>query len=199
MVKAFLFDYGGVITDGGAGNDLSERLAHSLGITSEKAVELIYSGIWRSLLRGKSTEEQFWDKLEQNFGKTIPLDKRHIFNTWENMQPRPKIVELLKKLHTSYPVGLLSNVIPKTSKDIHAHGGYDQMDFLITSYETGYSKPEIEIYKLALAKLPGIEPKDVVFIDDQLHNLLPAQELGMQTILAVHTQQIIQDIENLLT
>lgn len=200
MIKTLLFDYGGVITKGGGGFELSERLGYALGISQDDAHALL-GPVWDDYAKGKISEGQLWKTIEQRYGRPIPLDKRAIWNTWEaHMQPLPEMLALIKSLQDKqYIVGLLSNVIPNTAADIREHGGYDVFDFRILSCETGFAKPDIEIYKLALHKLPGIDPSEIIFVDDQERCLIPARELGIQTILAKNAKQIADDINKLLT
>ena len=199
MIKAVLFDYGGVMTAGGVGIELTDRLGEALGVTAQQAYTLI-GPAWSKYSRGSISEAQLWEMVEAAHGKPIQVSKRAIWNTWEeHMQPLPEMLALIKKLHgAGYGVGLLSNVIPNTAADIREHGGYDAFDFLVLSCEAGYAKPDEEIYKLALEKFPGIRPEEVVFIDDQERFLIPAKELGMQTILARSPAQIQEDLEKLL-
>jgi epoxide hydrolase-like predicted phosphatase len=195
VIKAFLFDYGGVMTSGGAGTELSERLGESLGISSEDAFELL-KPLWNDYACGKIDEDYLWASIEKGHGAQIEIAKRTIWNTWnDDMQPFPEMLELVQELRAKgFKVGLLSNVIPNTAKDIRDHGGYDGFEFSVLSCDVGYMKPQPEIYKLAMDMLPGIEPQEVVFVDDQERMLLPAQELGMQTILAKSVDQITRDI-----
>lgn len=192
MIKAFIFDYGGVVTQGGV-TGLAERLTSTLQIPKEKARDAMRLA-WRDYMKNKISEDEFWNRIETQLGQSIPESHRNVWNTWENMQPSHEIVELIKKLKTNgYVVGLLSNTVPDTAQDIENHGGYDMFDFAILSTEVGMAKPELEIYNLALSKLPGISPDEVVFIDDQERCLAPARELGIHTILAKNPQQIVDD------
>jgi putative hydrolase of the HAD superfamily len=199
MIQALLFDYGGVITKGGGGFELAERLGEGTGLSSDEAWELL-KPVWEPYICGKITEDQLWQAIETRHGQPIHASKRAIWNTWtDHMQPRPEMLELVKQLQDrAYTVGLLSNVIPNTAADIRAHGGYDAFDFLVLSCEVGHAKPNVEIYKVALQKLPGIAPDQVIFTDDAERNLAPAQELGMHTVLARDPQQIAAKIEQLL-
>jgi len=199
MIKAFLFDYGGVITSGGGGTELSDRLGAALAISPDEASELLMP-VWDDYSRGKISENQLWESIEAGYGAAIPISKRAIWNSWDkHMQPRPEMVDLVTDLQAEgYPVGLMSNVIPNTEADIRENGGYDIFDFLILSCDVGFSKPQTEIYELALGNLPGIKPAEVVFVDDQARFLIPARDLGMETILAESSEQIALDIRSLL-
>lgn len=199
MIKACLFDYGGVITPGGSGHELSERLATALDISPEEGY-LLLGSVWDEYARGKITESDIWRSIETRHDKAIEVGKRAIWNTWaEHMQPLPEMLGLVDGLkQRGCTVGLLSNVIPNTAADIQNHGGYDAFDFVVLSCQVGVSKPDLEIYKMALKKLPGTKPEEVVFIDDQERCLVPARDLGINTVLAVSPRQISDDIYRLI-
>lgn len=198
MIKAFLFDNGGVITAGGAGNELSERLSKNLGIDSGKAFELL-SPVWNQYSRGKITETELWRNVEKNYGKPISELQRDIWNKWENMRPLPEMMDLVLQLKADgYKVGLLSNVIPNTERVIRANGGYDNFDFLVLSCEVGFSKPDPEIYEIVMEHLDGIKPEEVIFLDDQERCLVPARQLGMKTILVRRPDQAIADLRKII-
>jgi FMN phosphatase YigB (HAD superfamily) len=99
MIKAFLFDYGGVITTGGTGHELPERLGANLSITADEAFALL-DPMWGDYSRGKITEDALWQSVEKRFGKPIPTTKRDIWNRWETMQPLPEMVALAQDLRT---------------------------------------------------------------------------------------------------
>jgi epoxide hydrolase-like predicted phosphatase len=199
MIKAFLFDYGGVMTAGGAGFELPERLAANIGVTDDEAWQML-GPVWSDYSRGKITEAELWAYVEKEHGQPILAAQRDIWNKWPDMRPLPEMVELVRRLKAKgYRVGLLSAVIPNTMAEIRSHGGYDAFDFTILSCEVGYSKPDPEIYELAMRKLPGMQPDEVVFLDDQERFLVPAREMGMQTILVRNAAQAIEDAEALLT
>jgi epoxide hydrolase-like predicted phosphatase len=115
------------------------------------------------------------------------------------MRPKPEMVKFVHDLKArQLQVGLLSNVIPYTMNQIREHCVYDNFDFTILSAEVGYGKPDPEIYQLALDKLPGIRPEEIIFIDDQERFLVPARTLGIHTVAAVDPTQIIAETESLI-
>jgi len=197
MIKAFLFDYGGVMTAGGGGNELSERLAGNIGVTDDEAWDLLMP-VWGEFARGKITEADFWRSIEANFGHPITVEQRNIWNKWHDMKPLPEMVGLVNDLSIrGLEVGLLSTVIPNTACEIKERGGYDIFDFCILSFENGFAKPEPEAYHQALEHLDGVIPPEVVFIDDQEMCLVPARKLGMKTILFKNPTQAIAEIGDL--
>jgi putative hydrolase of the HAD superfamily len=198
MIKAVLFDYGGVMSSGGQGVEITERIANNLSVSKERALELLDIG-WTLYANGVVSETEFWRQLEEAYGQAIPETQRNIWNDWETMRPLPEMLEFVHelKLH-GIKVGVLSNVIPFTIDQIRAHGVYDEFDFAVLSAEVGVSKPDEEIYRITLSKVPELHPEEVVFIDDQERHLAPAQAVGMQTVLAESSDQVIAAVTALL-
>jgi putative hydrolase of the HAD superfamily len=198
MIKAFLFDYGGVMTASEQGNSLFASLGEAFGISLDQA-QTTLAPLWRDFLKGTFEEDDFWEAAEEKLGRQAPPEKRHIWNAWDKQaRSLPEMQELVATLRNAgYTVGLLSNAIPNTEQEIRENGGYAPFDFLVISCKVGTAKPEIAIYQQALAHLPGILPSEIVFIDDQERCLTPAREMGMHTILATSSSQIITDVHKL--
>lgn len=198
MIKAFLFDYDGVITKGVDVKLPSRRLASNLGISVEKADGLIRD-VWNKYSVGGISVDEIWRDIETKLGRKVPADKRNIWHTWEELRPLPFMLELVQELRKKgCPVGLLSNVFKETADSIRAHGGYDSFDFTILSCEAKVRKPDPEIYALAMEKLPGIKPEEVLFLDDREHCIRGAQSFGLQTIHVTDHQQAIERVRDLI-
>ncbi|MGB4758435.1 MAG: HAD family phosphatase [Candidatus Saccharimonadales bacterium] len=197
MIKAFLFDYGGVMTAGGKSGELGERLGKILGIPPEQAY-LLLANAWDDFAVGEISEEKLWQGIEASSGIRVLPEQRKIWDTWQHTNVLPEMRQLVRELKAKgYSVGLVANVIPNTLDEINRHGGYDDFEFLILSCEVGYAKPDPEIYKLAFDYLPGIDPSEMMFIDDQERFLVPAKQLGMQILLATNPSQVIADVREL--
>lgn len=198
MIKAVLFDYGGVISSGGHGVEITDRIARNLEVSSERALELLDIG-WTLYANGKISEADFWAMLEEAYGQKIPAAKRNIWNDWQAMQPKPEMLDFVRTLKKQgLTVGLLSNVIPFTMEQIRSHGVYDEFDFAVLSAEVGVGKPDEPMYRLALEKMPNVQPEDIIFVDDQKRFLEPAEKLGMHVIHGQSSEQIIADVTALL-
>lgn len=198
MIKAVIFDYGGVIIAGGRSNEPAQSLAAFLDIPEEKAAKIIAS-LWDDYISGRLTEAAYWQRVEEEYGRPITLDTRAMRSAWSDVAPLPEMVSIIKELkRKNYIVGLLSNITPTTEETIRAGGGYDLFKPCILSCKVGYAKPSMEIYYRLLKQLPGIQPQEIIFIDDQQRYLDPAHSLGIQTVLAKNSNQIIRDITTLL-
>lgn len=197
MIRGVLFDYGGVVALGGRGVDIAKRLCLELELPENMAAD-VFIPLFQELTRGRLEVDAFWETVEARTDITVTFKQRNVWDDWWGVQPYPEMlaaVEALKK--AGYPVGLLSNIIPPAKIKIAAGGGYDAFDFAILSSEVGYAKPDPEIYDLAMSHFGGLQPNEIVFVDDQEKCMPPAQALGMHTILATSTDQILAELRKL--
>jgi len=198
MIKAFLFDYDGVITKGVPDGTLAGRLAKNLDVSAETASEWI-AAIWTQLLTGKMSEDEAFHFFEQKYGKPIRADHRDVWFKWTDLAPLPVMTDLLQRLKASgYTLGVLSNATASTKNEIRQHGGYDGFDFVIISSEVGSKKPDAAIFEIALQHLPGIRPDQIIFLDDREPAITTASKLGLQTILVKDHARAIAEIEKLI-
>lgn len=198
MIKALLFDYGGVIADDSEGKNLYKKLAVNLAISPKVAWEMLHP-LWREFSRGRITEAEVWSKLEQQYGKSIPVTKRAIWNSWDKMPCFQDMLGFVAELQNDgYITGIISTTITDTAEDIRAHGGYDLFSPIILSCDVGFAKPDPEIYDIAMERLSGILPEQVIFLDDREMCLAPARALGIQTVLVENPAQAIHDTKELL-
>lgn len=199
MIKAVIFDYGGVIIPGGGANEPAESMSAFLHIPIKEA-ERIVSLLWDDYVAGRLSEEEYWRRVEIEHGQPIPQSINQTRSSWEQVTPLPEMITLIDELKAKgYIVGLLSNITSGTETTIRNGGGYDLFDPCILSCNVGHAKPGLSIYQELLNQLHGIETDEIVFIDDQQRYLNTAASLGIMTILAIDSGQIVQDLDNLLT
>ncbi len=88
---------------------------------------------------------------------------------------------------------MLSNTIPPHAEFNRSQGWYDYFDKVYLSYEMGVRKPDIRAYEHVLRdqKLSG---RECIMVDDIEENLIPAEGLGMQTVLAINPSQAARDV-----
>ena len=111
---------------------------------------------------------------------------RAFYARWKEMFSGPidGTVQILKELKKKgYQLYALSNwnaeLFNRTVDDFPFLNWFDGK---IISGEEKLKKPDEEIYRLLLERFP-ITPENAVYIDDKEENLLPAEKLGMKTIL----------------
>ena len=185
MIRAFLFDIGNVLLRFDFQVAL-EKLAHDSDPAAEKILELIdpvkaayeggriprdeFQAEVRAIMRYTGSDEDFIAAWEDIFTENQPM------------------IELVGRLQGRYPLFLLSN-----TSDIHLdfilrrYPIFSAFDNGVYSFKVGASKPEREIYEIAVRDL-GLVPGETFFIDDLLPNVSSAQEVGFQAHHYHHDQ-----------
>jgi putative hydrolase of the HAD superfamily len=109
-----------------------------------------------------------------------------------------ELAEYFAGLRPCYQTAILSNSFAGARrKEQERYGFGDLCDLIIYSHEEGIKKPERRIFELVCERL-GVQPSEVVFVDDVPQSVEAAREAGMHGILFTGTQQTISDIEGCL-
>lgn len=190
MIKAVLFDYGGVLSPGGT--SLRPVFSKLLGI-SEKEVE--FTDLHEQFRRGDISAEDFFIKLGEKYGKKVTaadfLQYSDIF------VKNQALYDLAKQLREAGVItGVLSNVYQLSAEILKKDGYYEGFKPLILSCEERCAKPDPEIYKIAIQRT-GCLPSEIVFVDDQDKCMPPAIRAGLKVIKAESEQQTIRDLKKL--
>ncbi|OGK30922.1 hypothetical protein A3F29_02380 [Candidatus Roizmanbacteria bacterium RIFCSPHIGHO2_12_FULL_33_9] len=93
------------------------------------------------------------------------------------------MLSLLKTLKNNYRIAALST-IPREWLDYKKKTFKldDCFELIVSSGYYGYKKPDARIYEILIKKL-GLKPEEMLFIDDKEPLLVPAQKLGINTLL----------------
>jgi putative hydrolase of the HAD superfamily len=197
MIKAVIFDWGGVMTMGADPGKLTTDMADLLQVDRDSISQLWKEELGK-LLRGQLSDHEFWQAVAHKFDVTVPKDTVEVWAGWDDLKPEPEMFEFVHHIkQQGLKVAVLSNLFPAAEVTIKSHGGFDEFDAVILSCQEGYAKPEHELYAKAVSAL-GVEASECIFIDDRMAVLTPAWAMGMTTILGVTADQIIRDVTQAL-
>ena len=146
----------------------------------------------RDMIEGTSvTLDQFWDKRIQYAKEGYNGDQKAIEffdlnkTPWhsEDEVPFDDCEETLRTLSDKgYQLGIIANQNPGAKDRLDAWGLGRYFSVIASSAELGISKPDKEIFRLALA-MADRRPENAVMVGDRLDNdIRPAKELGMKTV-----------------
>ena len=198
-IKHFIFDFGGVmINKTFVLKNLFSIIEADLNIElSKKEGDPYIKKLRRQATSGVVSSREFLDKLferyknNSNYSSTaLPPKKINVeyylelwFNLYSQLTNLSSEMELIiERLHKAgYVVSLMSNTFDIHAKSNQLKGFFDIFDNIFLSNEIGLIKPDLDKYKHVLQKLDA-KPKQCVFIDDKLRNLIPARELGITVI-----------------
>ncbi len=192
--KALVLDFGGVISRTlFETHDLSEA---ALGLppgtlTWRGPFEPETDALWQAMQADRISERDYWLHRTREVGRSLGED-------WTEMQTfvqrargadvqaviRPEAVEAIQQAKAlGYKLGILSNEL-----DLFYGADFrdrlpllQQFDVIMDATYTQILKPDPRAYQACLQAL-GVQAEQVVFVDDQLRNVVGAQRCGWSAV-----------------
>ncbi|MFX1326963.1 MAG: HAD family hydrolase [Promethearchaeota archaeon] len=197
-IKHFIFDFGGVLIEKTfVLKNLFDIIEADLNISIPREDNSYIKKFRRSLSSGRISSHEFLEKIFEKYyypyqktNGSLPPKKVNVeyyIELWFEIYSQvtefsSDMAEIIERLHQAdYKVSLMSNTHDLHAKSNLLKGFYDNFDHVFLSNEIGLIKPDMEKYKYVLKKL-DTKPKNCVFIDDKIRNLVPARELGITVI-----------------
>lgn len=196
-IKNIIFDYGGVFLT--LDEEATYRAFEKLGLFSVTPELASANGDFQ---RGRISTAEFISDIK----KELPEDVTgaQIKDAWCAMLgtiPRERI-ELLKRLRQKYRLFLLSNTddihIERIGATVPEAGEFlAQFEKVYYSQNTGYRKPEREIFELVLRE-NGLKAQECLFVDDVKENAEGAAAAGMCYFWLDLSKYTVEDVPGLL-
>ncbi len=208
-VRAAVFDYGGVLIDGGP----SEVVAFGarIGLPEEvwKPLRRAFfgnDGVWARLERGEVAFGEFTAALRRAIeaaGGSVTEEQAASFMgapdpMGHRARLRPRMLDAVRRLRRSMPTALLTNNVREW------RAGWESVlepgslfDVVIDSSEVGTRKPEPRIYEVTRERL-GVRHDEIFFVDDIGQNLKAARALGWHTLLYTDMEETLATIDALI-
>lgn len=211
MIRAALFDFGGVILSSPfesfaryeQENGLPAGLIRKLNATNPD------TNAWAKLERSEVDLGQFAELFEEEARAAgHEVDGRAVIALLGGYV-RPEMVEALRRCSERLVTGLLTNNF--VSRDRAEDAAADDptgraaqiaeimgmFDAIVESSKVGVRKPDPRFYEIACETL-GIRPEEAVFLDDLGINLKPARAMGMTTIKVEDPAVAIAELESVV-
>jgi putative hydrolase of the HAD superfamily len=186
-IETLIFDLGGVLAHVD-GRPLVVELARLSGrpeVQIYAALEQGMQGILLEYERGRSNVVEVHRWALDALGLTperYPV--AHFSRHWcEAIHPDTEMQALFRRCCAS---PRLRTCVLSNTNDLHWNWVAERHDLLqhaavtLTSFETGFYKPEPEIYTLALERFGVADPRAALFIDDREENVAAARQAGME-------------------
>lgn len=196
MIKAIIFDLGGVVFTNGSTRFI-EYLDKKSRLDKDEIHSILMGDLGNSYRLGTISKHDFWERFIKQLG--LEESPEELEYEWVNgYELISETKDLIDELSKKYKVYFLSdNVKERVERLNEKHNFVDWFEDGIFSHEAGVKKPDLKIYQIAL-EITGVKGEEVIFIDDRPENLPPAQELGLQTLLFINLEKLKGDIYKLL-
>ncbi len=184
MIKAILFDVGGVLQEN-VSRYAKEDMREYFGLDATTIDVLSDELIAGELGIGKISEREFWKKFLARINSKQPLPEESLLvrKFRERYQPHQEVLAIAKTLKgNGYKIAVVSNTIEPHVRFNEKMGLYDDFPVRIFSSEVGMRKEDPRMFQMALYKL-GVSPEEAVHIDDEPRYLDIVRGLEMEGIL----------------
>ena len=157
---------------------------------------LFTSKEWDDYNRGKyrNDEEVLAAMNLKNPDAVRRLLKR--FYSFDLVEDR-KLAEYIKEIRSKCRVYILTNQAVEEWQIIKQCDIVKNTDGIVVSCESGYMKPEKELYEILIKKY-DLDPTKTVFVDDRVRNVRVAEEVGFTGIVHRSAEETIRKLESLL-
>ncbi len=197
MIKAVLFDFGGVIAEEGFREGL-KFIAKTKGLDPEKfffkVSELTYAS---GYVTGDATESNFWQIVRRETGINGSDDelRKEIL---KRFKLRQEMLDYARALRSS---GLVIAILSDQSnwlEEINQNTPFFQIfDHIYNSYRLKKGKKDPTIFKETCQAL-GFRPEEVLFVDDNIDHIKRAEGESLYTIHFKDVDEFKKEMSRLL-
>lgn len=194
MIKAIIFDWGGVLTKGKHTDSIIRLLEKKFNTPIRNHKPSFGSFMDMMDFQGLGFEE-FVNRVNKEFNLKVTVggmeaifSKAIILNT--------EVIDFVKRLRAKYRVVILSNNNELTIRLLRTEHKelLDLFEKAYFSCEVGEYKPDKGFFEYALRNL-SIKAVECLFIDDKQKSIEAAEKLGMKSILFKSNPQLEKQLQ----
>ncbi len=197
MIKAILFDFGGVLAEEGFKNGL-QAIARRQGLDPDHffalARDLVYS---TGYVTGQADERAYWKALREEAGfETEDAELRQ--EILDRFILRPELIAMVQDLRKrGFVVGILSDQTDWLEELDQKYHFLRYFDPVFNSFRLHKGKNDPSLF-LDVSKILGIDPEEILFVDDNSENIKRASSKGWRTILFRDPEGLKEELGNFL-
>lgn len=194
-IKCIVFDMGGVLFVPPSIDIWPAKVKEKYGIPENVSKDIFRNGFvyWET---DSWTEDEFFSFVA---GKLKTPDKGFLRDALYSIEDNTnkELMGLIDSLKKRYRIVCLTN---------HSREWFDRQEKefglravfhkIFTSFELKMSKPDEKIFVKMLEEL-GLEPEEVLFIDDKKENTKAAEKLGMRSITYADNESLMHKLKGM--
>jgi putative hydrolase of the HAD superfamily len=195
-IKAILFDFGGVLAEEGFRQGLME-IARSNGLDPVSFFELASAAAYNTgYALGKADEKIYWDTLREKAG-IRGSDEELRREILSRFVIRPWMIDLVRSLRDGLKdVSILSDQTNWLDELEARYGFFQEFTRVFNSYHMGKGKKDPELFS-DIARELGLQPSEILFIDDNEGHTAGARSRGLNTILYRDRESLFSELAQL--
>lgn len=193
MIKCAIFDIGGVVID----FDWEKRIEYLVSLSKKKKVE--YKEVENLLLGKLELGLINLDTFQKEIANLLGIKKKEV--KWveyykQTASVDPETIELVEGVHEGCKTAFLSNIDASHYLEAKNLFDFELFDYKFASCYIHLRKPDPEIFRYALKKMK-LKPKDAIFIDNQIENVVSARSIGIRSILFKDARTLCMELAKL--
>jgi len=181
MIKAVIFDFGGVLAEEGFKEGL-KVIARKNGLNPDNFFTIAEGLIYQTgYVIGMSDEAHFWDALRDKTGIS-ESDKELREEILKRFVLRPEILRLVSKIKSfGLVTAILSDQTNWLAEINEKTPFFHHFDYIFNSFKLKKGKRDSSIFKDVCLSM-GFSPEEVIFVDDNMGNIERALLMGLMAI-----------------
>jgi FMN phosphatase YigB (HAD superfamily) len=182
-MKFVYFDIGGVMIKDFSGTDKWQKMMADWTTDPDtiRKIDDRFEETENEFCKGRDIDD-FTEMLKREFGIELPANYDIKQDFVSRFEKNEGMWEIVRNCQKKYKIGLLTAMYPGLLNEIKRQGLMPDIEWgiIVDSSIVGSNKPEKEIYIVA-EKMTGVDPNEILFIDNKEKNLVVPREFGWQT------------------
>jgi len=181
MIRAVLFDFGGVLAEEGFREGL-KAIAKEKGLDPGDFYKISSDLVYQTgYITGGCDEHSYWSILRQKTGAKGD-DQEFREEILKRFKLRPEMMAVVEQIRSSgLIVAILSDQTNWLDELDQRTPFHHHFDYVFNSYHLKKTKRDPSIFRDVCALL-GVRPKQVLFADDNMENVKRAVSRGLRAI-----------------
>lgn len=185
MIKAIVFDFGGVVIPGVV-------LKWVRNLSHDDPKYIFFKEASHKWDLGELSVDEFYEALAKITNKTKD-DVKETF--YDSAELYPEVLELILQLKHNYKVILFTNNFRHNIEQYFNKLQLDSVfDEVVISSDFKIKKPNHDFYK-KLIEITKFQPQEMIFIDDKQENVDAGNQTGIQSILFTGVEKLKKDLQ----
>jgi putative hydrolase of the HAD superfamily len=200
MIRALVVDLDGVLRL--LNKEAAKRACRKIGFELDELGDVLWHDeIGRALLRGKTTRDEWWKRVQTKEPRLNRLSHKHVMQSVYDRTSSidGELLAYLRAVSRTLPVSILTNSDAQSKKETLKELGKDSpFTHVVASSDIGYAKPDPGSF-LELLRIVGVEPEECLFFDDKDRNVDVAAGIGIHAHLYIGVQDLKTIVEPFLS
>jgi putative hydrolase of the HAD superfamily len=196
MIRAVLFDFGGVVAEEGFQAGLYYIGAH-FGLDCKVFFQAATEAVYRSgYVTGTGKEADFWDQVRAGSG-IVAADEELRSEILSRFIPRPRMLKIARAVRRQGCVAaLLSDQSDWLDRLDREHHFFHEFDRVFNSYHLGKTKRDASVFDDTVRTL-GVEASQTLLVDDNPGHIERAVGRGLAVHLFVSVDRLQEELKRL--